>query len=103
MLTGLYSYGQAAGLTHAYPAALSSTVDPIRSEPLGTEHHPGQQQRHHQHRRRPMPIWTLERCVLRTRTCLLSTTVGSEYALQYCTAVKSQLHSFVIRLIKYWV
>ena len=49
MLTGLYSYGQAARLTHAYAAALSSTVDPIRSAPLATEHHPGQQQRHRQH------------------------------------------------------
>ena len=40
MLTSLYSYGQAARLTHAYAAALSSTVDPIRSAPLATEHHP---------------------------------------------------------------
>ena len=33
MLTGLYSYGQAAGLTHAYAAVLSGTVDPIHNAP----------------------------------------------------------------------
>ena len=72
MLTGLYSYGQAARLTHAYAAALSSTVDPIRSAPLATEHHPGQQQRHRQHRRRPMPIWVLKK-ILKTDTIPRST------------------------------
>ena len=72
MLTGLYSYGQAARLTHAYAAALSSTVDPIRSAPLATEHHPGQQQRHRQHRRRPMPIWVLKK-IMKTDTIPRST------------------------------
>ena len=56
MLTGLYSYGQAAGLTHAYAAALASCVFLVHRAPLASEHYPGQQQRHHQHRRRPMPI-----------------------------------------------
>jgi hypothetical protein len=51
MLAGLYSYGQAAGLTHAYAAAFASCVFLIHRAPLATERHPGQQQRHHQHLR----------------------------------------------------
>ena len=80
MLTGLYSYGQAARLTHAYAATLSSTVDPIRSAPLATEHHPGQQQRHRQHRRRPMPIWVLKTYRKLEQNCRL---LGSYYQVQY--------------------
>ena len=44
----------------------------FRSAPLATEHHPGQQQRHRQHRRRPMPIWVLKK-ILKTDTIPRST------------------------------
>ena len=54
MLTGLYSYGQAAWLRHAHAPALPSTVDPIRGAPLATEDHPGQQHRHRQARGAPL-------------------------------------------------
>ena len=96
MLTGLYSYGQAARLTHAYAAALSSTVDPIRSAPLATEHHPGQQQRHRQHRRRPMPIWVLKK-ILKTDTIPRSTRLTNNIVYRYST-LNSEKHNAAIRL-----
>ena len=47
-LTGRGSNAHANGSTHADGYALSGAVDPIQIPPVATDHHPGQQQRHHQ-------------------------------------------------------
>ena len=61
MLTGLYSYGQVAWLTHGHAAALASCVFLVHRAPLATPHYRWQHQRHHQHLRGLPPIWTLKR------------------------------------------